>query len=359
MCRKTIIFVLALTMCSLSVSPAAELETVFSDTMYQLTGVAISKSGRLFVTYPRWLPEHRYDVVEVLKNGRTVPFPDEHWNAWKQGDDGKAMFVCAQAVFVDALDRLWVVDPASPALAGVVPGANKLVEIDLTTNTVKRVYGFEHAVAGKKSYLNDVRVDTKRNIAYLTESQGGAIIVLDLKTGKARRRLGGSPSAKSDPAYTFRIAGKELRNGKGPVKINADGIALTPDGQYLYYKPLTDAKLYRIATRHLLDNLLGRAALAEKVEVVGDITTTDGMIFDKEGRLYFGDLEKGAIMRMSPEEKMKLLIRDNRLGWPDSYAISRDGFLYITDSQIQAMPWFNGGQSTRTGPYTVYRLKVQ
>ncbi len=357
--RRIIIFVLALAVCCLSAAQAAELETVFSDNTYQLTGVAISKSGRLFVTYPRWLPEHRYDVVEILKNGQAVPFPDEHWNSWKQGEDGKDKFVCAQAVFVDALDRLWVVDPASPALAGVVPGANKLVEIDLTTNSVKRVYGFEPAVAGKKSYLNDVRIDTKRNIAYLTESQGGAIIVLDLKTGKARRRLGSSPSTKSDPAYTFRIAGKEVRNGKGPVKINADGIALTPDGQYLYYKPLTDARLYRIATRHLQDSLLGRAALAEKVEAVGDMTTTDGMIFDREGNLYFGDLEKGAIMRMSPEEKMKTLISDKRLGWPDSYAISRDGYLYITDSHIQAMPWFNGGQSTRTAPYAVYRLKVQ
>jgi sugar lactone lactonase YvrE len=350
--------VLTLTVFALPASQAAELETVFSDNACQLTGVAISKAGRLFVSYPRWLPEHRYDVVEVLKNGRAVPFPDERWNSWKKGEDGKDKFVCAQAVYVDALDRLWVVDPASPSLAGVVPGANKLVEIDLTTNAVKRVYGFEPSVAGKKSYLNDVRIDTKHAVAYLTESQGGAIIVLDLTTGKARRRLGSSPSTKSDPAYTFRIAGKEFRNGKGPVKINADGIALTPDGQYLYYKPLTDARLYRIATKHLLDSLLGRAMLAEKVESVGDITTTDGMIFDREGNLYFGNLEKGVIMRMTPGEKMKRLVRDKRLGWPDSYAISTDGYLYITDSHIQAMPWFNGGTSTRTAPYAVYRLKI-
>jgi sugar lactone lactonase YvrE len=359
MYHRIIIFVLALTAVCLPVSQAAELETVFSDTTYQLTGVAISKSGRLFISYPRWLPEHRYDVVEVLKNGQAVPFPDAHWNSWKQGEDGKEKFVCAQAVFVDALDRLWVVDPASPALAGVVPGANKLVAIDLTTNTVQRVYGFEHAVAGKKSYLNDVCIDTKHDIAYLTESQGGAIIVLDLKTGKVRRRLADRPSTRSDPAYTFRIAGKELRNDKGPVKINADGIALTPDGQYLYYKPLTDARLYRIATRHLQDILLSRAALDEKVEVVGDITTTDGMIFDCEGNLYLGDIENGAIIRISPENNIKKLLQDKRLGWPDSYAMSSDGYLYITDSQIQAMPWFNGGKSTRTGPYAVYRLKVQ
>jgi hypothetical protein len=89
--RKVIIFFLLLTVVCLSAAEAAELETVFSDNTYQLTGVAISKSGRLFVTYPRWLPEHRHDVVEILKNGQVIPFPDEHWNSWKQGEDGKGL----------------------------------------------------------------------------------------------------------------------------------------------------------------------------------------------------------------------------------------------------------------------------
>jgi hypothetical protein len=63
-------------------------------------------------------------------------------------------------------------------------------------------------------------------------------------------------------------------------------------------------------------------------------------------------------MRMPTGDKMTKLARDKRLGWPDSFAVSRKGYLYITDSQIQAMPWFNGGKSTRTEPYAVYRLKV-
>jgi streptogramin lyase len=33
---------------------------------------------------------------------------------------------------------------------------------------------------------------------------------------------------------------------RSPAKFNSDGIALTPDGQWLYFKPLSDDKLYRI-----------------------------------------------------------------------------------------------------------------
>jgi len=42
-----------------------QLELVFSDDTYQLTGVAVSKEGRLFTNYPLWPGPHKYDVVEV------------------------------------------------------------------------------------------------------------------------------------------------------------------------------------------------------------------------------------------------------------------------------------------------------
>src|SRR5262249_46695333 len=66
----------------------AKLEQVFADPQYQLTGVAISAKGRLFVNYPIWSPVHKYCVVEVLPGGQVKPYPNEEMNSWKEGDDG-------------------------------------------------------------------------------------------------------------------------------------------------------------------------------------------------------------------------------------------------------------------------------
>jgi len=257
-----------------------QLVSVFKDDLSQFTGVAVSKTGRLFVNYPRWQGPHDLDVVEVQTNGIAQPFPDKDWNSWRKGDSGSNKWVCVQAVYVDDLDRLWVVDPAAPEMEGVQDNGAKLVQIDLKSNGVSRIYYFTE-LAGKNSYLNDVRVDTVSNIAYLSESKEGGIVVLDTVSGNARMVLRKAASVVSDPSHQLVIDGAELqRNGK-PMKVNSDGIALSPDRQWLYFKPLSDTKLYRIRTADLRDALATGADVARKVQDLGaNFTASDGMIFD-------------------------------------------------------------------------------
>src|SRR3954462_6488059 len=141
-----------------SMEKQTELELQFSDDTYQLTGVAISKQGRLFTNYPLWPGPHKYALVEVLENNEVKPFPNEEMNTWKEGDDGKIKWVCVQAVYIDDTDTMWVVDPACPFMEQVYQNSNKLVKINLQTNSIEKVYWFE-GVTSDKSYINDVRVD--------------------------------------------------------------------------------------------------------------------------------------------------------------------------------------------------------
>lgn len=335
------------------------MESVFKDNTYQLTGVAVSKSGRMFVNYPYWTDTYRYAVVEVAKDGSVKPYPDAAWNSWKPGQDPTNRWVCVQSVFVDDKDRLWVIDPASPKQEGVYRDAHKLVCINLTTNKIERIYPMK-GVVGPDSYLNDIRVDTGREIVYLTESQQGGIVVVDIKSGKSRLTLQNHPSTKSDPTYKFIIDGRELRDPKGPVKFNADGLALTPDGNVLYYKPLTDNKLYRIKTQFLRDSTASDQGVGAQVEDLGKFTSTDGMIIDPAGNLYLGDIQDYTMYRLNTGAGLKrenLLTDRVRLQWPDSYAI-QNGYLYITTSYIDHMAKHNGGKSTRKGPYEVFRMKI-
>jgi sugar lactone lactonase YvrE len=184
-------------------------------------------------------------------------------------------------------------------------------------------------------------------------------VVLDTDSGKARMVLRREAPALADPNHPFVVGGGELqRNGK-PMKGNADGIALSPDRQWLYFKPLSDTKLYRIRTADLRDALLSGADVEKKVEDLGtNFTASDGMIFDKKGNLYLSDMEHDAIVRLTPGLKLEVLAHDKRLIWPDTFAWSPEGWLYVSCSQIQNMPWSHNGRSTRTTPYAIYKLKV-
>jgi sugar lactone lactonase YvrE len=337
----------------------APLTTVFQDDTHQFTGVAISKSGRMFVNYPRWLPEHQYDVVEVMPNGTVSPFPNEEWNSWHKGLSGTDKWVCVQAVYVDDSDELWVVDLGAPEMQNVQGDGAKLVGIDPKNNDVKRVYNLTK-IAGSNSYINDVRVDTQTQTAYLTESKNGGIVVVNLESGEARAVLTRDYSVKSDPNHTVMVNGEELKINGRPFKGSSDGIALSPDRQWLYYKPLTDTKLYRIRTGDLRNSILNDKELGAKVEDLGsNFTTSDGMTFDPKGNLYLSDFEHNAIVRITTAMKLEIVAHDQRLIWPDTFSWSPDGWLYVSCSQIQNMPWCHDGQSTRTTPYSIYRLKIQ
>lgn len=341
------------------VKVGAQLEEVFSDSTYQLTGVAVAKGGRLFVNYPYWLDIHSYSVVEV-KDGKPVPYPNAEWNSFKKGEDGQNKFVCVQSVVTDDKGYLWVVDAAGIGLDKVYQHSNKVVKINLKDNTIERIYRFPEAVAGENVYLNDIRVDNVNGYAYLTSSSHGGIIILNTKTGDSRFVLGNSPSVLSDPDYHFSPLGTELKKADGSLlKVNSDGIALTPDNQWVYYKPLTDNRLYRIKTDLLKDFTSSEDLLNKNVEDVGRFTTTDGMIFDQSGNLYIGDLEQSSIIKITPDLKMYTLVKDHeKLIWPDSYSISDDGYLYISNSQIQHMPWFYNGKDQFKKPFKIFRIKI-
>ena len=144
-------------LCGIATSiSATELQEVASFPHQQVTGVAVSKSGRVFVNFPNWSDEHTISVAELV-DGKPKAFPNDDWN--KAGSP-ESHFVCVQSVYVDPNDDLWIIDPAAAKMQEVVKGGPKLVKVDLKTNQVAQNIPFDEDVAPKKSYLNDVRVDT-------------------------------------------------------------------------------------------------------------------------------------------------------------------------------------------------------
>jgi len=334
----------------------AQLQPVFSDNTYQFTGVAISAHNRLFVTYPRWSGPYRFAVVEIVQ-GKAVPYPDAAMNQWQAGQDGSNKWVCVQTAYIDDQDKLYIVDPAAPKLGKVVDNAAKVVRFDLATNKIDRVYRFPGTI-DNSSYLNDIRVDTHTQMAYLTNSGTGGIVVLDLRSGRSWQVLQAHKSVHPDPNAKFIIDGHELKKQGQPVAFQSDGIALSPERKYLYYKTISDERLWRVPTAALNDPKLTGQQLAGQVQDLGNVAHTDGMVFDQQGNLYLGDPTTYSMIKVTPDRKPHTWIHDSRLIWPDTYSISKDGYIYITTSQINKQPDYNSGVNKRTSPYMVFKTKL-
>lgn len=339
---------------SSALAVTATLQSVAAFPDQQATGIAVSKSGRIFVSFPDWSDGHTISVAEVVA-GKPKPYPNDEWNHPGSPNDH---FVCVQSVYVDESDSLWILDPAAPKMKQIVKGGPKLVKVDLVKNEVVQTIAFGEEVAPKKSYLNDVRVDTKTQTAYITDSGLGAIVVVDLATGKARRLLEDDFSTKAEKDFKLQVNGRALlgENGK-PPQIHSDGIALDRLNGYLYFHALTATMLYRIRSEDLRNRHLTRSQLSARVERLTETPPPDGMMIGPDGRLYLTDIEHSAVQVLDlKQNKLATVVSDERLSWPDTLAWGPDGGLFVTCSQIQNMARFNGGKDMHQTPYTVYKI---
>jgi sugar lactone lactonase YvrE len=342
------------------VGPPLETVKAFEDD-FRLVGIGVSREGRVFATAPASRDRSAYSMVEVNpKTGELKPYPDADWNKFDEQGKGSSEWISVQALWVDGKDHLWALDSSLPKVdqERLPP---KLVEFDLSTNKIIRQYDF-HGVVSAKDSLNDVRVDVAHNFAYLTNAGNkGSLVVLDLSTGKARQVLIGDRSTFADPKQHLMI-GKDiaLRPDGSVVAIHADGIALAPDSRWLYYRPLTDHNYWRVPTAALRDEKLSDTELAKKVEYLGSSVLSGGLIMDRHGTLYGGDLEHGSVVAITrtPSHTLatKIFVRDpSKLSWADGFAISR-GYLYIADSHLWEVAFKNN--LPRSGPFTIFRVKL-
>lgn len=366
---KDIILALALAISAMldqQPANAAELETVANLTGPMPTGITVAPNGRIFVNYPQWGDKPGYAVAE-LRDGVPVPYPDTALNA-PLGSDPAAHLLSVQSVVADARNRLWILDTGAPGFAAPVEGGAKLVAIDLATDAVVRTIVLGPDVVLPTTYLNDVRFDLRQGeagVAYITDSSitgPGGLIVVDLATGHALRRLSGHPSTMPDPGFTPVIEGETLMSrpatgNPAPWLVASDGIAISPDGETLYYCALSSRRLYSVPTALLRDPSVSEADLAAAVEDLGPKAPSDGMVSDAYGRLYAGDYEAGTIRRRADGE-WQVLVEDPRILWPDTLSVGTDGYLYFTANQLHRQSGFHQGRDLRQPPYQVLRVRI-
>ena len=309
---------------------------------------AVSADGRIFFNlHP--LAEPEGDTVFEWINGQAVPYPDAEF---------QTNFRSVLGMYIDNQNRLWTLDNSS-----LNQGSSRLLAFDLESNEVVH----DHTFGKGFDFLNDLQVSPDGETIFFSDPglfflNPPAIVVYDIASGETRRLLENHDSVIAQK-WNVQADGKPLWLVPGllPFRLGIDGIALSKDGQWLYYGGITHDTLFRIRTADLLDQSLTDDALAERIEPVGQKPLSDGFSADIENNIYITDVEHQGIARMAPNGQLQTLIRDERVRWADGISFGPDGLVYFTDSAIPyifgSLPTASQASIKANAPYHLFRFQ--
>lgn len=254
-------------------------------------------------------------------------------------------------------------------------GGPKLIGVDLTNDQVFQTIVFPNTVAYADSYLNDVRIDLRpeitdsgKGVAYITDSSvegRNGIVIADLGTGESWRHLEGNPTVRFEGQNLPYLWGVPLYGWQPEkpftyINFGSDGIALSADGETLYWKVVGGRYMYSIPTACLRDNSLNSEVLAQAaINNVGQNGITDGLETDTNNYIYHGNMEQNAIGFYNPANGSDtIFVRDKRINWVDTFSTGEDGYLYFTNNQLVFGSGQYPGEDRRQKPFSLFRVKL-
>jgi len=309
--------------------------------------VAVSPDGRVFYTIH---PESRPETVKLLewREGRGQPYPSL---------EAQSLFDAVLGLAVDRQGRLWTIDHGKHGTARA-----RLLAFDLSSGKVAHDHVFSPDEAQVGSFLQDLEVDAKGETVYIADvsffRKNPGIVVYDVASGKARRRLERDPSVMPQD-WIIRTPAREMKflGGVVALKSGIDGVVLSNDDAWLYYAAMNHDTLYRVRTADLREPGLDDVALAKRIEKVGRKPLSDGLGIDQNGGVLVTDIEHGGVVRVSPDGTLATLVATPRVRWADGVANGPDGWLYLADSDIPDQMLRSKGHIRAHAPYFIWRLK--
>ena len=332
--------------------PDPELEIVA--TLLQGPGnITVTPEGRIVISNHQFY-EPEYRVLEVMPDGTTKPFPTEQWSR-APGDDGIGLNAVL-GVRADPLGVVWMLDNG-----GDVP---KVVGWNTRHERLERVIYIPAPVTRPGSFHNDLAVDTVNHALYIADiggDRGPALVVVDLKTGLARRVLEGHPSVQAEDLPMV-VEGREVTLGTGdqatPARVGVNPITIDDEHEWVYFGAMHGDELWRVPAKDLANPKLTPEELAALVERFGDKPVSDGISMDSDGNVYITDVENNAIGVTSPDGTYRIYAQnDYLLSWPDGISAGPHRWMYATVNQLHRSAVLNSGENESKSPYYVVRVR--
>ncbi len=186
-------------------APGAGNLTQVASFAHQVTGITVSRDGRIFVNFPRWSEDAPVSVAE-LKDGKPVAYPNDDWNSWRMPGRTRSIPrpTSSASRASSPTPRIASGGRCRRAGHGTCGQGRSQARRDRSEDQSGREDDpVRHQHGVQASYINDVRISPDGKTAYLTDSGAeGALIVVDLDSGSAKRVLSGHPSTMPDKSVT-------------------------------------------------------------------------------------------------------------------------------------------------------------
>lgn len=323
-------------------------------------GMCMTPSGEYIVSCHQFL-NHPFRVMKRDKKNNWSPFPNEEMNT--PGSGASVELDAVLGLACDSKGVVWMLD--NGRRTGVLP---KLVAWDTKKDQLSRVIVIDKTALSPHSFLKNVVLDPVAPYVYISDPADGltsAIIVVDIDTGVTRRVLEGHNSVQMDPGISLEVEGGpvEVRRPDGRLATPLAGvspIAIDRKGDWLYYGPRDGASLFKIKTDLLRRSDIAPHTLISQVIGVSPKPVCESMVIDSKGRIYFGDISRGAVDYVTPDEdylNLRLLMRDPRIAWPGGLVIGPNGHLHFFSSQLHRTPFFNGGKDVTAPPFSIFKAR--
>lgn len=317
--------------------------------------------NRVYVTVPRLkdgVPSTLNVIIDATSENTDAnvshilrPYPS--WEMQELGNCDALQIV--QSMEIDPhTGYMWVIDTGSKpsgslSVQPVDRCPAKIIIYDLTTNKEVHRYIFPPEVVGQGLYyLNDIVLgfsEGKARYAFISDTLAYKLVVYDYVDDTSYAYSHSSMAA--DPAHKNITINNMTLPG---IVTGINGIAMSPDYQYVYYSAVAGVGLHQIETSVLISAKGDNAAFAAAVRTLGDkISPGDGMAYSDNHNLYYSALGPNAVYHWDIKtdlnaaggdfNKIQLishseLVSHMQMEWVDTLAID-NGYLWFTTSRLQ------------------------
>lgn len=336
-----------------------------------------SYRGCLYIAVPRVFSGVPFSLVKVVKDRNGIPtlqpFPNKDMH--DVGDCNDIQMSLSFTIDVNT-DLMWIIDaghilfpdPDDPNRTSFCPA--KLLAIKVRTREVAFRYVFpEDVVPAETNILNDLVLDyVKGELAfiYITDTGSEAIVVYDVNNHSSFNVKHSTMSA--DPAAII----APFRNGFPPldVEIAIDGIAMSCDFRYVYYKVFSSFDFYRIPAQVLRN---GGQDFETKFEHLGRRNhQVDGMTYSTKHILYYSapsesaidrwfvgkdECKNGGLENVTIGKVQRIAQNDLKMEFADAIHINEKGTMYFMANRLNRL--FQGIMDVSGGNGTNFHIWKQ
>ena len=338
-------------------------------------GIKLSKNGTIFCSFPRWYDDVKITFAKYNQEENVFePWPSLEMNQryLSRNSSGLNSILGFE---IDDDDNLYILDQGRIKKNPAEVGSMKLLNFSLNDGQLKKEYIFESEIADpSNSFLNDVVIDKKNKIAYITDSGNSisekvsdyksGIIVLKLEDNKQYKILSNHHSVFPDQSFWLHIENEPVKNNT-PMMTGADGIALSCDGEALYYCPLSGRMIYSVLTKDIHKAIEENKTDSIIVYEGFKKEASDGLLASSKGYLYMTGIETGSIYvsNMIEQDLLRFNYKDFEsfqgnitTMWPDTLAMY-EGYLYFVSNQLNNFPDNIDYDHPKNGKYNFAILK--